>query len=169
MSRRALVLTLAIGLSTGCLNKVLPNAPDAGSVEQPVATGAVPDLGQTFAADPLGDGGQPVGFKDIQASLDSLGCTTAACHGGTQSPVVTAKPPNLAVAMTNFNDFTTGCNEGAPDPSDCIDLTQPENSLELSKPLATSSVTHMGGKPFKDANDPVYQQWRAWIAAGAPY
>ncbi|HEY2747547.1 MAG TPA: hypothetical protein VGL86_23150, partial [Polyangia bacterium] len=126
------------------------------------------DLGRAWPADPTTDGGTPVSFSDIQTQLDTMGCTTSACHGGTQVPVLMPKPA-ASLARLNYYDLLSGCANGMPDPSDCVDPIGVDDSLLLAKTCAASGVTHAGGFAFQDANDPMYQLWRGWIAAGAPY
>jgi hypothetical protein len=163
----ALVLA-ATGLGAGCLNQLIPShAPESASG----SGGGTPiyDMEHSYAPDPVGDGGVPIRFSDIQTQLDTLGCTTSMCHGGTTQPVIVAKPTDNATALSNYYDILSGCADGMPDPADCIDTVAVDDSLLLAKTCATSGVTHMGGDPFKDGTDPTYMLWRAWIAAGAPY
>ena len=163
-------LLLVLALASGCLDQVIPPASFDGSIEDPATGGAgAADLGTRGQPAPLDDGGQPIGFRDIQTTLDSLGCATASCHGGSQTPVLALGPTTEGALRSSFDDFTVGCSEGAPNPGNCIDLANPSASLELTKPLAGSGVDHMGGKAFASTSDPVYQLWLAWISAGAPY
>ncbi len=168
---RAAIVSLGLAaalLVAGCLNQIIPtHAPPPSEA----SGGGTPiyDMGHAWAADPVGDGGAPIQFKDIQAQMDTLGCTTSACHGGTTPPVLVAKPTDNAVALSNYYDLLSGCGTGAPDPSDCIDPVGVDDSLLLAKTCAASGVAHMGGYAFKDSSDPTYKLWRGWIAAGAPY
>jgi hypothetical protein len=98
---------------------------------------------------------------DIQHDLDSLGCTTSACHGGATSPVILPMPATSAAWLSNYDDIHKDCTT-----LDC--LGGGANSLLLTKPLQ-GSVVHGGIKPFSSTSDPIYQRWLAWIAAGAPY
>jgi hypothetical protein len=168
----AVPIGCAGAIGTGCIDQLVPLQPSAadGGVAQ-VVPQLPSDLGAGLAAPILGSGKT---FAAIQTGLDQKGCTTSACHGmstsdgGAQVPLLRAKATNNAL-LANFNDFRSGCSQGAPDPSDCIDGKTPESSLVLTKPLATSGVDHAGGKQFNDANDPVYTQWLAWIRQGGPY
>jgi hypothetical protein len=166
------MLTAALTLGAGCLSQLIPlqatstAAPGAGEV------GGVPiysyDLGYAYGKDPVVDGGAPLHFAQIQGMLDGMGCTNSMCHGSTQVPVMVPKPTANQLLL-NYYDLVSGCADGTPDPSNCFDPKNPDTSLLLMKPLATSNLTHTGPKPFKDTNDPTYQLWRAWIAADAPY
>jgi hypothetical protein len=95
-------------------------------------------------------------YPDIQADLESLGCTNVACHGGTQVPVV-KMGATAANDQGNYMNFMNDVNLGAP-----------EQSLALTKPLTGSGVTHSGTKPFTSTTDPNYVKWLNWIKAGAP-
>ncbi len=167
--KRVAVLVAAF-LGAGCLEAMgAGENPDAGPT--PSAVGGVPiyaeDMGHAYAPDPVVSGA-PVHYSDIQAQLDSLGCTSSSCHGGTQVPVLVAMP-SASAALLNYYDILSGCADGAPDPSDCIDTIGVVDSLLLAKTCATSAATHAGGKPFAGTDDPTYVLWKAWIAAGAPY
>jgi hypothetical protein len=167
------LLLAALGLGAGCLDVVIPlHAASSTTEGSGSEVGGVPiysyDLGYVYGHDPVTDGGTPLRYAQIQATLDGLGCTTSMCHGGTQVPVL-VPTPSSNVALLNYYDLVSGCANGTPDPSNCFDAKNPDTSILLTKTCATSNVTHMGGKPFKDTNDPTYQLWRGWIAADAPY
>lgn len=162
-------LLAGASLASGCLAWVVPEYPppapgvDGGSPSDLAPAAVTSDL-----AGP-GDGGvggavAPLGFADVQAGLDAKGCTGGACHGGLQTPVLKAAPATDGDRMANFMAFKSGCAQGK-----CVDMTTPEASLMLKKPLAESGLTHVGGKLFADFNDPVYLKWLAWIKAGASY
>jgi len=162
------LLLLGGGMLAGCLNQLVPSHQPSLSGGDEVGGLPVFDMGHAYSQDPNTDGGMPVKYANIQAQMDTLGCTTATCHGATQVPVIIAKPtPNQA--LLNYFDLLSGCANGAPDPSDCIDPQHAATSLLLAKTCATSGVTHAGGSVFKDDTDPTYKLWQAWIAAGAPY
>jgi hypothetical protein len=168
-TRGAIGLVAAVGLA-GCLNQLIPKH-GASSDTAPgneVAGLPIYDMAHSYTPDPKNDAGMPVKFADIQAGLDAMGCTTAMCHGGTQVPVLAAKP-NAQQMLLNYFDLLSGCANGAPDPSDCIYPTNVAESILLAKTCATSGVMHAGGAAFKDDTDPTYQLWKAWIASGAPY
>jgi hypothetical protein len=166
------LVSIVVG-NAGCnlLGAVIPRyvtPTDAG----PSTAEQIPfqDLATTYARVPLGDGGVPIGFAHIQAQLDGLGCTTANCHGGTQVPVLSAKPTMNAKLLLNYYDLISGCANGTPDPSDCLTLQVPAQSILLTKTCVTdSTVMHAGGKPFANEQAPVYREWLGWIAAGAPF
>jgi hypothetical protein len=126
------------------------------------------DMGQAYAPDPVGPNGTPVHYSDVQGKFDSLGCTASMCHGGSQVPVL-VPTPSANQALLNYFDLLSGCADGAPDPSDCVDPSNPGSSLLLAKVCATSGVSHLGGAAFSDDTDPTYVLWKGWIAAGAPY
>jgi hypothetical protein len=164
------ILVVATGFAAGCLDLVVP-AHQAPPQTMPDPPGGTPnyDMGHSYAQDPTTDGGVPLSYNDIQVQFDSLGCTTSNCHGGTQVPVLLPKPADKSVALSNYFDLISGCGNGTPDPSDCFDVDQPDNSLLLLKTCAASGTTHMGGSVFQDNTDPTYKLWRGWIAAGAPF
>jgi hypothetical protein len=153
-------------LSSGCLSWFVPDYPPPA---EPGSDASSPsDLApQAGPAVPVpGDGGGAValGFAEVQAGLDTKGCTSSACHGGLQTPQLKAAPATDADKMASFNAFKIGCTQGL-----CVNPVTPTASLVLQKPLAGSPLTHAGGKLFADFNDPVYVKWLAWIQAGAPY
>jgi hypothetical protein len=162
-------ILLAVFLGAGCLPAMVADQADAGPT--PDTVGGAPiyaeDMAHAYAPDPVVNG-VPVKYSDIQAQFDMLGCTTSSCHGGTQVPVLVAMP-TASEALLNYYDILSGCADGRPDPSDCIDTVAAADSLLLAKTCATSSATHAGGKPFPGTDDPTYVLWQGWIAAGAPY
>jgi hypothetical protein len=167
---KRVAIVLAAVLGAGCLNDMVAgNTANAGPT--PSTVGGAPiyaeDMAHAYAADPIVDGA-PLKYSDIQAQLDSLGCTSSSCHGGTQVPVLVAMP-SASAALLNYYDILSGCADGVPDPSDCIDTIGVVDSLLLTKTCATSAATHAGGKAFAGVDDPTYVSWKGWIAAGAPY
>ena len=104
-----------------------------------------------------------VHFKpDIQADIDSLGCAAVGCHAvssGLYAPLLQAMPGSVA-EMQNYTNFMA-------------DATGGDLSLILTKPLATSGVTHGGGapgtKPFASTDDLTYKRWKLWLAEKARY
>ncbi|MDB4969797.1 MAG: hypothetical protein JWN44_5486 [Myxococcales bacterium] len=164
-------LVAAASLAGGCLAWVVPEyappAPmvDGGSPFDLAPAAAASDAATSAPAEGgVGGAAAPLTFADVQTGLDAKGCTGGACHGGLQSPVLKATPASDADRMANYTAFKSGCAQGK-----CIDMTTPEASLMLKKPLAESGLTHVGGKLFADFNDAVYLKWLAWIKAGAPY
>jgi hypothetical protein len=167
-----LSLLATISLAAGCLNMIIPQIDNGGASDMAANTAVgtpLQDLAYTYAPDPTTDGGVALHYADIQKQFDSLGCTTTACHGVTQVPVLSANPTTDAALKVNYFDLLSGCGDGVPDPSDCIVPHAPAMSLLLAKTCATSGVDHAGGKPFADDTAPMYQLWQAWIAADAPY
>jgi hypothetical protein len=171
--RTVTILSLLAGasLASGCLAWVVPEyPPPASGVDGGSPSDLAPAAGTSDAATPTAsDGGAggaagTLGFADVQTGLDAKGCTGGGCHGGLQTPVLKAAPATAADRMANFMAFKSGCAQGK-----CVDMTTPEASLMLKKPLAESGLTHVGGKLFVDFNDAVYLKWLAWIKAGAPY
>jgi hypothetical protein len=134
-------------------------------------SGCVGDLIE-IATGPKGDGGAPTAdlaggsddgamaampkfFPDIQGDLERLGCTAAACHGGSQVPNEIPMPVTQADKDNNYNGFKMRAMMG-------------EMSLVLQKNLAGSGVVHTGGTAFAAKTDPTYQKWMTWINAGNP-
>jgi|GEM_PF-2643702 len=124
-------------------------------------TGCVGDLTDLQAAatttdlksakvDAGSDGG--TGFEPVFADLTRLGCATASCHGGTQSPILKS---DAASRMATYQAFVAAASAGS-------------DSTVLTKNLAGDNVAHVGGKPFASTSDPTYVRWLAWIAAGTP-
>jgi len=91
----------------------------------------------------------------LQADIDSLGCSAASCHGGTQVPVLKRLPVAQADIDANYAAFKGEANMG-------------ELSNILTKNLAGSGVTHTGGSSFANKQDAIYQRWLAWINGGTP-
>jgi hypothetical protein len=98
-------------------------------------------------------------FPDIQMDLDAKGCTITACHGaaGTGS-VMVIKAAVTAQADIDAN-YASAMNE--------VNTTMADQSPLLTKPTATSGVTHSGTKPIASTSDPTYVKWLGWIQAGA--
>ncbi len=175
----ALCVAIAASLGSGCLAWVIPEypppapgsdgsspsdlAPAAGSVDGGGGGGGGSGSGVGGGVDG-GAGGAALRFADVQVGLDQKGCTAAACHGGLQTPQLKAAPASDADKMATYTAFKTGCAQGK-----CVDAATPLASLVLTKPLAGSGLTHVGGKLYADFNDAVYTKWLAWIQAGAPY
>jgi hypothetical protein len=91
----------------------------------------------------------------IQADIDTLGCSAASCHGGTQVPLLKRMPILQADIDANYMHFKAEAANG-------------EQSNILVKNLAGSGVTHTGGSAFATKQDAVYQRWLAWINGGTP-
>jgi hypothetical protein len=115
-------------------------------------TGGGNGNGSGGATDDMGSAAPPtnVTFSAIEADIEAKSCTIAACHGGTQTPVL--KNGDVTNNYTNFKMFaTTG-----------------DQSLVLTKNLAGSGVSHGGGSAFPSNTDAIYVRWLAWINAGNP-
>lgn len=128
-----------------------------------IGPGARPDLsGNLGSRDMAQGGGGEMGptakfFPDIQMDVDRLGCTIAACHGGTQIPVMKMN----AVAGTGDANYASVV------PGE-VNTTTPSMSPFLTKPTNGSGVLHSGTKPIGGTTDPTYIKWLNWIQAGAP-
>lgn len=110
-----------------------------------------------------------VSFADINRDMDQpiYGCTasTSACHG-TDMPVKSTL--KLKIGFTANNDMSVlMANYQAV--LKVIKTADPATSELLLRPLKNSGLTHTGGSPFPDTNDPVYQRWLRWIQLGAKF
>jgi len=151
---RRLALTFVIGTLTGCVGDLVELTPpmhqDAGTTPQPDLSNGNPNPGSDGGGTP-----QSVKFNpDINTDIQNLGCAAAACHGGTQIPLLKSATDTASI-NANYSAFTAEANTGA-------------NSPVLTKNLNNSGVTHTGGKPFTDTSNAVYQRWLGWINAGNP-
>ena len=102
-----------------------------------------------------------LGFeRDILPAITKLGCNSAACHGsaagrgGFRLSLFGAQP------SVDYEAIVYG------EAGRRLQLTRPADSLLLKKP--TQSIDHEGGFHF-DVESRIWQQWRDWIARGAPY
>lgn len=109
-----------------------------------------------------GDAGQTaLKFSpDIQMDLDAKGCTIMGCHGTAGGTAV----PTIKMGATAQADIDANYAAVMGE----VNTTSPAQSLLLTKPLATSQITHQGTKPFTNEQDPTYVRWLNWIQAGAP-
>lgn len=149
-------------LAMGCLPASPNDGAPAATVDMAAGSGGGPAADLAVAALDAATQTSAAYFDpDIQHDLDSLGCTTSACHGGASSPVILPMPATSAAWLSNYDDIHKDCTT-----LDC--LGGGASSLLLTKPLQ-GSVTHGGIKPFASTSDPTYRRWLAWIAAGAPY
>jgi hypothetical protein len=147
---------LVIGSLTGCVGDLVELTPPA-KVDMAGGNQPAPDLAGGNPNPGTDGGGVPQSAKfnpDVNADILNLGCAAAACHGGTQIPLLKNASDTTSI-MSNYTAFTAVANTGA-------------NSPVLTKNLTNSGVTHSGGKPFLDANNAVYQRWLGWINAGNP-
>jgi hypothetical protein len=133
---------------SGCIGDLIeiPTGPKTDGGTTADLAGAVDDSGP-----PL----MPKFFPDIQGDIERLGCTAAACHGGSQVPNEISMPLTQTDKDNNYNGFKMRAMMG-------------EMSLVLQKNLAGSGVVHTGGTAFASKADPTYQKWLAWINAGNP-
>lgn len=149
-------------VSGGCLPAANQSVAAVGSSDMAVAAGnQAPAVDLAVAGDATASAATPYFNPDIQHDLDTLGCTTSACHGATTSPIIAPMPTLVADWLSNYDDIHKDCTT-----LDC--LAGGADSLLLTKPLQ-GSVSHGGIKPFASTSDPTYQRWLAWIDAGAPY
>src|SRR5258708_7460171 len=150
------MVAAAAGVCTGCLEWVVPGqtppgpAVDGGSPSDAGPAASPADAATVAGGDLAGGGAAPQGFAAVQEGLDAKGCTSAACHGGLQTPKLKATPATDADKMANYTAFKSGCVQGK-----CVDNVTPEASMMLKKPLADDGITHVGGKLFPDFNDAV--------------
>lgn len=109
--------------------------------------------GDDVAAGGSGTGGPTVAYKpDIQADIDSLGCSAASCHGGTSLPMpIIASPASDTDWQANYAEVKARAGSVAVSPF-------------MDKALGDGG--HVA--PLSDG-DPVLARWEAWIAQGAPY
>ena len=148
---------LGVLLLSGCVGDIVELTPGART---DMAQGQ-PDLTPPSGNQDMGGGAidqaqaAPNFNPTIQADIDSLGCSAASCHGGTQVPVLKRMPALAADITANYTAFKAEAGQGA-------------QSLILTKNLAGSGVTHTGGSSFANKQDAVYQRWLAWINGGTP-
>jgi hypothetical protein len=115
----------------------------------------------------VGTPGQ-ISFADIERDMEkgSFGCANGAggCHGGTMPTGVMKLAMNASQDMTalmgNFMQVTAMMR---------VTPATPDQSLLLLKTLMTSTTSHLGIKPFANAQDPSYQRWLLWIQLGANF
>jgi hypothetical protein len=155
--RRMLRLAFLL-LMSGCVGDLVELTPGARTdMAQPPQ--AQPDLsgGGTTGGGGNADLAEPAPHFNptIQADVDSLGCSAASCHGGTQVPVLKRLPITQADIDANYAAFKAEAMNGA-------------QSNILVKNLAGSGVSHTGGSSFTNTQDAVYQRWLAWINGGTP-
>jgi hypothetical protein len=145
-------------LLSGCVGDLVELTP--GSAHPDMTQGAV-DLLPPAGNQDMGGGtadlaqAAPHFAPTLQADIDSLGCSAASCHGGTQIPLLKRLPITQADIDANYAAFKAEAVNG-------------EQSNILVKNLAGSGVTHTGGSSFAAESDPIYQRWLAWINGGTP-
>ncbi len=132
---RTISAGLALLLAAGCSGELVPSQPDGeggpdGSTEDEITA-----------------------FRPgIQSDLDSLGCITAACHGGDVAPMrLIPNPLTNAEWEQNYNQVMTRAGTSAA-------------SLLIDK--ATGADGHSA--PI-DLGHPMVARWRGWIDLGTPY
>lgn len=140
-----------IALMAGCTGDLVEIGVGA---KQDMSVGAAADMSQG----PGGEMGPSTAkfFPNIQADLDSLGCSATGCHGtpSTQIPVMKMG----AMAGTDHTYYTNFMND--------VNTAAPSQSPVLTKNLPGAS--HGGGAKFTGTSDPIYVKWLNWISAGAP-
>jgi len=157
-----LTLVLLLG---GCVGDLVELTP--GLKTSDVDMAQAPATGDLAEAPTTGDdGGTPAGPTDmaqptvhfdptIQTDIDTLGCSAASCHGGTQVPLLVRMPATATDKQTNYDNFK-------------VEAMMGEMSNILVKNLVGSGVSHTGGSAFPSNNDPTYQRWLLWIEQGNP-
>lgn len=151
-----IVTMLAVVFVSACTGDLVEIGP--GSKADMAGTGG--NGGDDMAmAQGGGDGGGQSSVKfspDIQADIDSKGCTNTACHGGTTNPPqLKAMATAQADIDANYMGFTMNCNTTSPDQSNVLKTMLPGGG-------------HAGGQQFASTSDPIYMRWLAWIQAGEP-
>jgi hypothetical protein len=91
---------------------------------------------------------------DIQSTMDIIGCSSGDCHGANDTPMHVVPPAQGGSVDANYAEVRARTGGGTM-------------SLLLTKPVTGNSVTHEGGKLIA-ANSATFNQWAAWINAGAP-
>jgi hypothetical protein len=134
------------------------------------SVGAVGCIGDIIEAQPSGmkpspdmtsPGGGAVTFSTIQADIDSAtvpACSSGACHGGGQPPVLKPVTDAAYSLQANYDSFMAD-----------VSTANPTSSKVLTKNLPSGG--HAPGDLFtpKGGTDSdVYKRWLAWIQAGAP-
>jgi hypothetical protein len=151
------LLSLMVG---GCVGDLVDLTPQQqGSRDMGGANDLAPvgtDDGSTQpAADGGGGGGTPKFNPDIMDDLRAMGCL-GGCHAPAvaQQPIMQDSTDPTVISQTYDNVKARAMNG--------------ENSPILTKLLATSTVTHGGGKPIPNTADARYVRLLAWINAGNP-
>src|SRR5262245_59172750 len=132
-------------LFCGCVGDLVELTPGAPKVDMAQAQ-PQPDLSGPAAADGPGasspDLAQPVPpfNPQTQTDIDTLGCSAASCHGGTQVPLLKRMPLPQADITANYEAFKAESMGG-------------ESAPVLVRNLAGSGVTHTGGSSFASKND----------------
>ncbi len=150
-----IVTMLAFVFVTGCTGDLVEIGP--GGAADMSGTGGNGG-GDMAMAGGGGDGGGSTAkfIPDIQADIDSKGCTNMACHGGTTNPPqLKAMATAQADIDSNYANFTANCNTTVPDQSNVLKTMLPNGG-------------HGGGVQFQSTSDPIYQRWLAWVQAGEP-
>jgi len=156
-----LTLVLLLGGCVGDLVELTPGLKTTNGVDMAQAP-AAGDLAQAPTGDDggttaPGDLAQPTVHFDptIQTDIDTLGCSAASCHGGTQVPLLVRMPVAATDKQNNYDHFKAEAMMG-------------EMSNILVKNLVGSGVSHTGGSAFPSKSDPTYQRWLLWIEQGNP-
>ncbi len=149
------VMALVLPL-TGCTGDLVDLRAADGSAQMSADMSAGTDAMGGMPGNDAG-GTQNVTFAgQVFMDLQTKGCTSGACHGGTQVPVLKGQSvdTDYTSILMNPQDAQSG-----------------GNSLILTKnlPASAGGVTHGGGTAFPSGtSDPTYQRWLAWITAGNP-
>jgi hypothetical protein len=91
---------------------------------------------------------------DIQSTMDIIGCSSGDCHGASDTPMHVVPPAQGGSVDDNWAQVRPRTSGGP-------------SSLFLTKPVTGNNLMHEGGKliPLGSAT---YNQWAAWVSAGAP-
>lgn len=101
------------------------------------------------------DGGASAGMffrPGIQQDLDTAGCTSTGCHGGTSVPMPLAASPSSEDDWRSNYDQVKARAGGST------------SSLLVDK--ATGAGGHVSSMT---ESEPMIARWRSWIASGSPY
>ncbi len=149
---RLFTLFASVIFCAGCTGDLIEIGPNA--THDMAGSSGPPDMAQ-------GGGGEmgptTVHFiPDVQADIDSKGCTNSGCHGGgTNPPVLKMMPTTQTDKDSNYMNFKSNCNLTAPDQSNVLKTMLPGGG-------------HGGGQQFASTGDAIYQRWLGWITGGAP-
>jgi len=148
---RTFLTVSTIVLMTGCTGDLVElnnsGGPDMSITAPDLAQGAGGEMGPSN-----------IHFDDIQADMDSKGCTISACHGTSGNGSVM-----YVKAMATGADLDANYAQVVP-----AETGSGDQSALLRNPLAGSGSGHAGTTPFASTADPTYQKWLGWVNAGAP-
>lgn len=139
--RRSMIAVFAVLALAGCVQE----PPDALLPATTVAGAGTTDEGPAAAA---------VAFRPaIQADLDTLGCSGAACHGGGALPMpLTGHPEADAQWEANYQQVRARAG-----------------SSSSQSPLLAKAAGDGGHIAALEPDHPAVLRWKAWITSGTPY